>query len=296
MKLLAIGAAATAFAASAAELSEAEVDRLCPPRPETAAEFKAGTYPPAARPYREAALKAFAYMASLPAMRTLVETGEPEQTYQHNAYVSKTHAAHINLMLEWAKREPARRNEALRFAKASAEYLLTQLEPTDAPLAWWPPTYGRKPLRCDAAASGVVAEGQEHVTALKDGYAALEQYQDHAGINGRADEYSWSATIWYILTGTRPPNALQRKMQQLDPKVPHKVRGKIPESVRRALLKGMAIQQQDRYATMDKLIRKLDTGEEDSKSGWKIVLIFAAIALAILIFAVVGGLLPNLEG
>ena len=152
-KLLIIGAVA-AFTASAAELSEAEVDRLCPPRAETAAEFKAGTYPPAARPYREAALKAFAYMASLPAMRTLVEKGEPEQTYQHNAYVSKTHAAHINLMLEWARRDPARRAEAMRFVKASAEYLLTQLEPKDAPLAGWPPTYGRKPLRRDPADDG----------------------------------------------------------------------------------------------------------------------------------------------
>ena len=138
-------------ASKKAELTEAEVDRICPPRPETAAPFKAGTYPPAARPYREAALRAFAYMASLPAMRTLVETGEPEQTYQHNAYVSKTHAAHIVRMLEWARREPARRDEALRFAAASAEYLLSQLEPPDAPLAWWPPTYGRKPLRCDPA-------------------------------------------------------------------------------------------------------------------------------------------------
>ena len=139
---------------AAAELSEAEVDRLCPPRPETAAEFKEGTYPPAAHPYREAALKAFAYMTSLPAMRTLVEKGEPEQTYQHNAYVSKTHAAHVMLMLEWAKHEPARRKEAMRFAKASAEYLLKQLEPKNAPLAWWPPTYGRKPLRRDPADGG----------------------------------------------------------------------------------------------------------------------------------------------
>ena len=76
-------AALTASAAlprlcAAGPLSETEVDRLCPPRPETAAAFKAGTYPPAARPYREAALMAFSYMASLPAMRTLVETGEPE--------------------------------------------------------------------------------------------------------------------------------------------------------------------------------------------------------------------------
>ena len=93
---LVIGAALCATSAAlprhcaAVELTETEVDRLCPPRPETAAEFREGVYPPAARPYREAALKAFAYMASLPAMRTLVETGVPEQTYQHNAYVAKT--------------------------------------------------------------------------------------------------------------------------------------------------------------------------------------------------------------
>ena len=130
-------------------LSEADVDALCPPRPETAAVFRVGAYPPAVCPYRETALKAFAYMASLPAMRTLVETGEPEQTYQHNAYVSKTHAAHIIFMLEWARREPSRHDEAMHFAAASAEYLLTQLEPPDAPLAWWPPTYGRTPLRRD---------------------------------------------------------------------------------------------------------------------------------------------------
>ena len=151
---LAAVASAPCLPCAAGELSEAEVDALCPPRAETAAEFKAGTYPPAARPYREAALRAFAYMAGLPAMRTLVEKGEPEQTYQHNAYVSKTHAAHVSCMLEWARREPAKRSEARRLAAASAEYLLTQLEPKDAPLAWWPPTYGRTPLRRDPADGG----------------------------------------------------------------------------------------------------------------------------------------------
>ena len=153
VSLICLVAAVPRFCA-ADTLSEAEVDRLCPPRPETAAKFRAGTYPPAARPYRESALRTFAYMASLPAMRTLVEKGEPEQTYQHNAYVSKTHAAHIILMLEWARREPQRRDEAMRFAAASANYLLSQLEPPDAPLGWWPPTYGRTPLRRDPADGG----------------------------------------------------------------------------------------------------------------------------------------------
>ena len=157
-------------AASSVALAEAEVDALCPPRAETAAPFKPGAYPPAARSYREAARKAFAYMAALPAMRTLVETGEPDQSYQHNAYVSKTHAAHVNGMLEWARREPSRCDEAMRFAAASAEYLLSQLEPPDAPLAWWPPTYGRTPLRRDPADGGENRPsmvGNEPVGAVK---------------------------------------------------------------------------------------------------------------------------------
>ncbi|MBQ0143946.1 MAG: metallophosphoesterase [Bacteroidales bacterium] len=123
-----------------------EIDRLCPPRPETSARFKEGSYPPAARPYREAALAAFHYMMNIPDMTNLLETGKPYRLYQHNAYVSKTHAAHIEGMLALSKADPSQKAEAMKFAKASAEYLLSELEPADAPLAYWPPTYGRQPL------------------------------------------------------------------------------------------------------------------------------------------------------
>ena len=97
---------------------------------------------------------AYRYMVSLPAMTTLVETGRPNQKYQHNAYVSKTHAAHIEAMLDWMRLEPEMRETAMRFAKASAEFLLKELAPGDAPLAFWPPTYGREPLAFDPAANG----------------------------------------------------------------------------------------------------------------------------------------------
>ena len=143
-----------ALAIVSATAEDVDIDKLCPPRPETAAKFRAGAYPAAARPYREAAQRAFAYMTSLPAMRTLVETGKVDQNYQHNAYVAKTHAAHVRQMLAWARFEPAKRETALRFAKASAEYLLGQLEPADAPLAHWPPTYIREPLCGDRAKKG----------------------------------------------------------------------------------------------------------------------------------------------
>jgi len=134
--------------------ADVDIDKLCPPRAETAAKYEAGTYPDAVRPYREAALLVYHYMTSLPAMTVLVETGKPNQKYQHNAYVAKTHAAHIEAMLSWAKAEPAQRETAMRFAKASAEFLLKELEPKEAPLAWWPPTYGRKPLEFDPKTDG----------------------------------------------------------------------------------------------------------------------------------------------
>ena len=118
------------------------------------AAFDEVKFSPAARPYREAARMIYEYMTSLPAMKTLVETGVPDQTYQHNAYPSKTHAAHIKAMLEWAAFDPKNREKAMRFARASGDYLLSQLEPSDAPLAFWPPTYGRKPLEYDPKANG----------------------------------------------------------------------------------------------------------------------------------------------
>ena len=113
-----------------------------------------GNYASAARPYRKAARMIYEYMTSLPAMKTLVDTGVPDQNYQHNAYPSKTHAAHIKAMLRWAEVDPKNREKAMRFARASGEYLLSQLEPADAPLAFWPPTYGRKPLEYDPKANG----------------------------------------------------------------------------------------------------------------------------------------------
>ena len=177
--------AACTLSANTAE-AVVDIDALCPPRAETAARFKAGSYPPAARPYREAAKMAYRYMVSLPAMTTLVETGRPSQKYQHNAYVSKTHAAHIEAMLDWMRLEPEMRETAMRFAKASAEFLLKELEPVDASLAFWPPTYGRKPLEFDPKADGPYKKtamvGNEPEGAFKYRGEVMLLYPASAGI------------------------------------------------------------------------------------------------------------------
>lgn len=140
-------------------------------------------------------------------------------------------------------------------------------------------------------ASGVVAEGQESVTALKDGYAPLEQY-NRTGINGRADEYAWSATLWYMLTGVKPPSAQQRAAQQINPRFPHKYRRKVPEPVRKALLKGMAVRQEDRYPTMEKLVAALDDGDVAPSLTMKILAGTAAVFFLIAVLAIIVGILP----
>lgn len=149
---------------------------------------------------------------------------------------------------------------------------------------------GQSVLLDFGAASGVVAEGQESVTALKDGYAPPEQY-NRSGINGRADEYAWCATMWYMLTGIKPPSALQRAAEQSNPKLPRKYRRKMPEQVRKALLKGMAIRQEDRYPTMDQLVAVLDTGAAAPSTAMKILAGVAALFLLIAVLALIAGIL-----
>ena len=74
-----------------------------------------------------------------------------------------------------------------------------------------------------------------HSKVLKDGYAALEQYQDRGEINGRADEYSFCATMYYLLTGERPPTPQQRRSQDAKLKLPSKPLSCIPPYMRSAL-------------------------------------------------------------
>ncbi len=140
------------------------------------------------------------------------------------------------------------------------------------------------------AASNIVSKGQESVTALKDGYAPLEQYGRN-GINGRADEYAWSATLWFMLTGIRPPSAQQRNIQKKELVLPRKCRREMPEQIQKALMKGMAVQQEDRYPTMEKLVAALDTGKIGFSVTMKVLSGIAVLFLLIAALALTAGVL-----
>ena len=141
------------------------------------------------------------------------------------------------------------------------------------------------------AASTAAAEGKAHTTAIKDGYAAIEQYRHGMDINGRTDEYAWCATLWYMLTGVKPPPAPQRASLGTKLAIPPTVRKNFNRNVRDALLKGMSVDQKDRYPDLEQLIRELDAATHKRTGGSAVLWAGLALAGLILLAVVLAGIL-----
>lgn len=106
-----------------------------------------------------------------------------------------------------------------------------------------------------------------HSKLFKDGYAAPEQYQDRSVIDGRTDEYAWSATLYYLLTGVRPPKPSQRKFDEKAMKTPRQLRSDIPKKMEEIMIKAMSLNADDRYASMGDMLIAFDSVDQGGKSG-----------------------------
>ncbi len=100
------------------------------------------------------------------------------------------------------------------------------------------------------SAREVQPTGQQTMTiALKKGYGPIEQYQGK-GQGPWTDVYALSATIYYCLTGVKPPDAVERILD--DELVPPRELGvDMPQWQEQALLYGMSVNPTKRYRTMD---------------------------------------------
>lgn len=105
------------------------------------APFKEGVYPPRTKTYAECAKRAYDYVLDCKSSQFFLKEGRPDPTYHINGYPSKMHASVIRGMVRMMKLEPARKDEALKLATLSGEFLLKTAEKPDAPLAYWPQTY-----------------------------------------------------------------------------------------------------------------------------------------------------------
>ncbi len=121
---------------------------------------------------------------------------------------------------------------------------------------------GQSVLLDFGAASEKIDASEQRDKLLKDGYAAPEQYSAEAAIDGRADQYSWAATLLFLLTGKRPETAPQR--QFTGPEELRKQLNKyVPEQAREPVFRAMEVEPDARYASMTELLEALEPGKEE---------------------------------
>jgi serine/threonine protein kinase len=84
--------------------------------------------------------------------------------------------------------------------------------------------------------------------AMTQGYAPIEQYERRGNFAPCTDVYALAATLYCLLTGWIPLPARYRKHEQLSPPKQHNPQ--ISDRVNEAILKGMALEPQDRVQTV----------------------------------------------
>lgn len=131
------------------------------------------------------------------------------------------------------------------------------------------------------AASAMLLDGKKHANLMKEGYAAPEHYKERSVIDGRSDEYSWCATLYFVLTGNRPEGATQRAYAPGCTTPPSKLCPSLPAEVDRLLMEGMSVAPSDRYDTIGELIELMQPyARPEQKKRWRGVIGAAAIAAA----------------
>ncbi|CVI72482.1 Serine/threonine-protein kinase PknL [Clostridiales bacterium CHKCI001] len=94
---------------------------------------------------------------------------------------------------------------------------------------------------------------------LNPGYAPEEQYRSRGEQGAWTDVYLLCATIYRVITGVVPEEALERRYED-QIKLPSAFDIQISKQQERCLMKGLAILKQDRYQTMDELHRGIYEG------------------------------------
>lgn len=170
-----------------------------------AAGFRPGTYRPAARPYAEAASRACELVWNLKNTRMLLEKGEPDPDYDLNCYPSKMNAAVVRMMIRYANFRPDRAADALRVARAAADWLIGVSQPADAPLAYFPPTYrGEKNTAKQFAGQQMLIYPASAAMAYLDLYETVKdrKYLEAAERIGRTflklqgEDGAWPLKLW----------------------------------------------------------------------------------------------------
>lgn len=105
---------------------------------------------------------------------------------------------------------------------------------------------------------------------LKPGYSPVEQYDNSKNIGAVSDIYALGATMYAMLTGIKPDEATNRKIQD-SVKPPHLTDPTIPLNISNAVMKAMAVEKHMRFKSVFDFLRaingekKVQTLEKEKK-------------------------------
>ena len=100
-------------------------------------------------------------------------------------------------------------------------------------------------------------EEQQRTVILKPGFAPPEQYEK-VNIQGPwTDIYALGATFYYMLTGVKPDESVNRKIEDTL-RAPHELDHTIPEYISNAIMKAMAIDKHIRFASVSDFERVIN--------------------------------------
>ncbi len=117
----------------------------------------------------------------------------------------------------------------------------------------WMPDGGLKLMDFGSARS--TEDGKSMTVLLKQGFSPIEQYRSR-GQGPYTDVYALAATIYYCLTGTIPPSAVERlDADPLQP--PNSLGAGITARQEEAILWGLTVQPKDRPQTMEEFAARL---------------------------------------
>ena len=103
-------------------------------------------------------------------------------------------------------------------------------------------------------------------TILKQVYAPIEQYFMNGNQGPWTDIYSLSVTMYYALSGQKPPSAPERSMEKKKTIPIGVLCPELPANVAEAITKGMSVRAADRYPDVEEMARGLFPNENIFKS------------------------------